>query len=335
MGLKRTVLTAASLLGLAGCANDLDLVKQDDYVRHFLDPNTVSRDFDRDEASATPTKKGNHRVILDTHHMLSEERNQHNIRAKYIAELGNDWVFIAYAADTYADNNGKVTDSLTNSGRADARIGKYLEAGKNVLAYVEVSGRVEVFAYTNGLSDMNYTTGNGLLRAGLVRRNSKGEKTTKLQGDLHIGKGPYNWNFPGGTLEGQIVKVMGVLHASQKLPFNIKNVDRINLVAHGQYTDTHHNGFMRQQIGAAEAGAEFVLDKIFLGKEMRIAVYGGARQEITNYTGKDPKTNQFGTGRMSIDWKLNDRIRALLGWKYDAKNGLGAEAGIGFEFGGK
>ena len=340
MGLKQIILETAAFLGFIGCGSNLDLLKQDDYVSRLLEADTkISlNEFDRDKTSATPTKRAKNKAIIESHNTLFEKRNQHSLNAKYIRDLPNNWKFIAYAADTYSDNNteinNEIIDYFTNSARADARIGKYLNAGKNVLVYVEIGGRAEVYAYS-GSSDMDFTAGYGLLKTGLVRRNSKGEKTTKLQADVHAGTGQYNWNFPRGKLENKLVKVIATLQASQKLPIDINKISRINLVANASQIDTQHNGYLRQTSKSAEAGIEFVLDKIFLGKQMRVALYGGARQENTKYVGRELEKQQFGTARMNVDWKLTDRLRALLGWKYDEKNGFGAEAGVGYEFGSK
>ncbi len=362
---KKLAVAAAALL-LGGCANKFDLVKSDNYIRDYLratsaradsvsKPTSLQNDFDREQISSTSTtERGAHHLIVDTHHIGAEQRNQHSLNAKYIGDLGNNWKVIVYGADTYAKNKGKVTDTFTNSLRADARIAKYQELGKNVMVYVEVGGRVEAFAYTNTDCNMNYTTGYALIKAGLVRRsNTTGEKTTKIQADLQAGTGNDHWNFsevehngkiyPGISLDGQVMKVIGAIQASQKIPINLKGISRLNLIINGHYLDTNHSEYVQSQIGAAEAGLEFVIDKTVLGEELRLSIFAGGRQEIERYPDKGLtkhiahklNTEVYGRAGIKADWKLTDRIRALLEANWDGKNGLGGGAGFGITFGGK
>jgi len=305
--------------------------------QNYAAKNDAKNAFDSDDATDASVS-GKQKLILDTHHSISENRIEDNISAKCIQDLGKDCKLIIYAADSYSGNEGELRDYFTNSARFQASIGKYLEAGKDVLVYVELGGRAEIFSYASCTDDMKYATGMGALKAGLVRcdEGRTKEPTTKIQADILAGAGKYDWDFGKTKLDEKIYQAIAQVQAMQKLPISIKKIDRINLVANASYALKDHDKYFMSQIGVIEGGLEVAIEESVLGAPARLKVFGGARNQLTNPEFGDSTSEWIGRGGLKLTTQLlEDTIQAFIEADFDGKNGFGVGGGVKITFGGK
>jgi len=346
MGLRS--LLAWGALGLAtltstGCVTN----SSKDYISQYLSAsptrqnysgkNNAKNAFDSDDVTDASVQ-GKQKLIVDTRHTVSENRIENNISARCIQDLGKDCKLIIYAADSYSGNEGELRDYFTNSARFQASIGKYLEAGKDVLVYVEIGGRAEIFSYSSCTDDMKYATGMGALKAGFVRcdEGRTKEPTTKVQADILAGAGKYDWDFGKTKLNEQIYQAIAQVQAMQKLPISIKKIDRINLVANASYALKDHDKYFMSQIGAIEGGLEVAIEESVLGAPARLKVFGGARNQLVNPEFGDSTSEWIGRGGLRVTTQvLDDMVQAFLEANIDGKNGFGVAGGIKITFGGK